>query len=348
MNTIRTPRHLLIPSLCLLLAACSGGASRDTDYGDIATGPALEVPPGMSAPDTRGAMELPKWEGGAKPVLPQVDGVRIERDGAQRWLVVDESVDALWPRLRAFWATAGLSLERDEEQLGIMETAWAENKRDLPDTWLRSIMPGLYAAPYRDKYRLRLERGESGGAEIYLSHYQIEEVAKGESFQWQSHPADAERLREIERRLMLHLGVPRVEVDRMLATADAAAAEAPRARVEKGPEGLRLSLDERFDRAWRHTRTALDGIGLVVDDHDRTQGLFYVSVIGDPSKGGGNGGWFDWFGGGDENARVKRRVQLLRADEKSTFIYLFDDQDRPMEEGQTRPLLELLAKQLNG
>jgi outer membrane protein assembly factor BamC len=56
-----------------------------------------------------------------------------------------------------------------------------------------------------------------------------------------------------------------------------AAAQADRARIEKGTDGVpKLVIDESFDRAWRRVGLALDRSGFTVVDRDRSTGVYYV------------------------------------------------------------------------
>jgi outer membrane protein assembly factor BamC len=50
-----------------------------------------------------------------------------------------------------------------------------------------------------------------------------------------------------------------------------------RAEVIKESDGsARLLLNDQFDRAWRRVGLALDRIGFVIEDKDRSNGLFFV------------------------------------------------------------------------
>jgi len=51
----------------------------------------------------------------------------------------------------------------------------------------------------------------------------------------------------------------------------------PKATITRTPEGgLSLKVNDQFDRAWRRVGLALDRVGFVVEDRDRSRGLYYV------------------------------------------------------------------------
>jgi outer membrane protein assembly factor BamC len=88
--------------------------------------------------------------------------VRIERDGNQRWLVVNRPPTSCGSPVREFWLENGFQLVVDQANLGIMETDWAENRAKLPQDIIRAtlgkVFDSLYSTGERDKFRTRLER----------------------------------------------------------------------------------------------------------------------------------------------------------------------------------------------
>ena len=67
-------------------------------------------------------------------MLPQVDKVRIERAGTQRWLVVQHAADKVWPVVKDFWQETGFIVNIESPEAGVMETDWAENRAKIRRT----------------------------------------------------------------------------------------------------------------------------------------------------------------------------------------------------------------------
>jgi outer membrane protein assembly factor BamC len=227
--------------------------------------------------------------------LPNVAKVRIERAGNQRWLVVPETPEKVWPIVREFWQGLGFLVKTEQPEVGVMETDWAENRAKIADDPIRSFLGkvanAVFSTGERDKFRTRLERGtEAGTTEIYISHRGMVEVYKSEareSTAWQPRPADTELEAEFLRRLMVRFGVEDARAKAQLASADVKTERAKLVRSGTGAgagDGA-LELTESFDRAWRRVGLALDRVGFTVEDRDRSKGYYFVRYV-DPQIDG--------------------------------------------------------------
>ncbi len=252
-----------------------------------------------------------------------VSGMRIERQGSQRWLVTPLSAEQIWPLVKAFWTERGFTLVTENAETGIMETDWAENRGKIPQDFIRRnlsfILEPLYSTGERDKFRTRIERVD-GGTEVYISHRGVEEVLQGQNkdtVNWRLRPADPQLEAEMLTRLMVRLGA-KEDVAR---PAVANAPQAPvRARALASQPGA-LEVDEGFDRAWRRVGLALDRSGFTVEDRDRSSGLYYVRYADPKLAGAQEPGFFaKLFGGGDKgNPGLQRyRIALKAAGDKTT------------------------------
>ena len=219
-------------------------------------------------------------------VLPAGGGMRVERQGQQRWLVVPMTPEQLWPQVRTFWEQRGFNLVVDDAKAGLLETNWAENRAKLPADIIRStigkVFGNLWDTGERDQFRTRVERTATG-SEVYIAHRGVEEVYttdRKEGTTWRARSADSQLEAEMLTRLMVSLGVR----DEPARTLVAAAPEAPvRARAVAG--GAAIEVDDPFDRAWRRVGLALDRSGFTVEDRDRTLGVYYVRYV-DPKNAG--------------------------------------------------------------
>src|SRR5262249_2123880 len=224
-------------------------------------------------------------------ILPEVKTARIERAGAQRWLVVQAPPERVWPAVKEFWQESGFLIKTEMPEVGVMETDWAENRAKIPDDVIRSILgkviDNMYSTSERDKFRTRLERGaQPGTTEIYISHRGVVEVwtntvsGAKDSTVWQPRPSDPELEAEFLRRLMVRFGV-----DETRAKAEVAQnVTLDRARIVTMQAGSgTLEPAEPFDRAWRRVGLALDRVGFTVEDRDRSNGWYFVRYV-NPEK----------------------------------------------------------------
>jgi outer membrane protein assembly factor BamC len=311
---MKSSTRAFLAAVCVpaLVAGCGLGemltGGKSVEYKSAGKLPPLEVPPDLTRPGRDDRYQVPdvspsgtatfsayNAERGGGPrsteVLPAAAGVRIERDGNTRYIVVTEAPDKLWTPVKEFWQENGFLLKVEIPDAGVMETDWAENRAKIPQDPLRNLLGKVldqaYSTGERDKFRTRLERTSSGGTEIFISHRgMVEQVVNSsrgmEGTVWEPRPADTELEAEFLRRLMVKLGVEDARAKSMLSP-DGKRQE--RARIVEGTDGASvLRVDEPFDRAWRRVGVALDRVGFTVEDRDRTKGIYFVRYA-DPQEG---------------------------------------------------------------
>ncbi len=102
-----------------------------------------------------------------KKVIENPDGMTIVKSGNLRWLVVEKSLDLLWPHVKDFWEDLGFRVLIANKRTGIIETEWMDTsdiKLDQKekgalstfDKWLDS----LSGFADKRKFRTRVEIGE--------------------------------------------------------------------------------------------------------------------------------------------------------------------------------------------
>ena len=298
-----------------LLAACSSSTleNKKVDYKSAKETKPLEIPPDIAAPATSDRYALPDAPGRAtatyseyaqdqpsrnqlQGVLPKIEGAHIERAGSQRWLVVNEPVEQVWPTLREFWQEMGFIVAVDNPQIGVMATDWAENRAKIPQSLLAQrlgkVLDQAYSAPERDRYRTRVERSADGkSTEIYISHQGAYEMYVTDANMrqtgrtvWQPRPPDPNLEAEMLTRLMVKFGT-----NQQVATAEVRSAKIePRAALTKANGQPVLTMKDDFDRSWRRVGLTLDRLGFAVQDRDRAGGLYYVKYM-NPTRRAGEG-----------------------------------------------------------
>lgn len=375
-------RWLLVAALCALSGCSSVGEMLEPDKIDYKSagkankGVKLEVPPDLTQlrSESRYSVDNPTGTATASTynaqrtagttntvapgkVAPDVDPaaeVRIARDGNQRWLVVKQAPEQLWPRIKEFWQESGFLLAIETPEAGVMETDWAENRAKIPQDFIRStlgkVFDSLYSTGERDKFRTRLERGPDGTTEIYISHRGAQEVLTGQQkdrSMWTSRPADPELEAEFLGRLMARLGT---DIKVAKAAVNEAKPVAQRARLAKDTAGSHVLVDESFDRAWRRVGLALDRVGFTVEDRDRARGLYFVRYIDqktDAEKKGGEPGFFArLFSSKDDKKPAQRYRILVNTAGEATRVSVQNEQGKAETGGSGDRILALLSDQL--
>ncbi|MGA9666156.1 MAG: outer membrane protein assembly factor BamC [Gallionella sp.] len=324
--------HIGIPAACLVaLAGCNTLASdgKPVDYG---TGAArvstLDLPPDLTRPviDERYKMpqantgnvttfsEYNKDVAGAKiddggDILPDFPNVHLERNAAQRWLVINDRAENVWPIVESFWQENGLKIKTEDRAAGIMVTDWAENlakfrklssQNDSEDT----ILFGTYPVGERDQYTTRLERSNNGAStEVYITQRGMEEIFSRDRkvARWEASGSDPEKEAIMLQRLMVRFGSSKARAADELAGNKPAPAAIPATAISAasgvpaitappelpGTAVLReisngstiIVMNDTFDRAWRKVGLSIDSAGLGVEDKDRERGVYYLRPI---------------------------------------------------------------------
>ncbi|MGH6639162.1 MAG: outer membrane protein assembly factor BamC [Polaromonas sp.] len=332
-----------------------------------AKAPSLDIPPDLTQLTRESRYVVPGTAvtassyqvGQAAPTLPTaalaVGDVRVERAGSQRWLVVGRPADKLWSPVRDFWLESGFLLAQDQENLGIMETDYAENRAKLPQDFIRSmlgkILEGIYSTGERDKFRTRLERRPDGGTEIYISHRGMVEVitgaksgvaSTGDSTVWQPRPADPELETEFLRRLMVKLGVTQ-EQSKALVAAGATKQTSRVAVVNNLPV---VQIDEGFERAWRRVGLALDRTGFTVEDRDRSQGTYFVRYV-EPVTNKTEPGFFSKLFSGSPAAVPPLKYRItVKSQGESTTVSVLNAQGAAESSANAQRIVQVIADDL--
>lgn len=316
MNLSKFKSIALACLLTLIVSGCDSIPFIDStsDYKSAGRSRPLEVPPDLTSISSSDTFTVPggattysdfskdqtEAQEVKEKVLPTSDNVRFVRAGSERWLVVKAPPEKVWPVVRDFWTDLGFAVRLENAQTGIMETEWADpkglNAANTKGTFMEKFdtyIDKLNGLQRKQKFRTRIDRGsEEETTEIYLSHrsitvnddqknrvltpygvidtgYKSEKQIKSEQDRATEEDIDAELLR----RLMVKLGVEEQRSHTIIASPVAE----NHATLNKESDGaLNLTLNDPFDRGWRRTGLALDRIGFVVEDKDRSSGLFFV------------------------------------------------------------------------
>ncbi|KXU86241.1 NlpB/DapX lipoprotein domain protein [Paraburkholderia monticola] len=215
-----------------LVAGCGTSSPTKIDYRSDSRSKqvSLAVPPNMidetsdqrSLPPQGGETSLTALKqvqaqapaGDSLVVVPPVQGIHIQRDGTESWLVLDNKTpDQAWPQIRRFWQEQGFLLVVDQRDKGVMETDWNETHAQINDGFIRNTlskaMGNSYVSSERNKFRTRLEAAPNGGTYVFVSQKGMREAITGtnnDSTQWQPKPNDPALEQEYLKRLMASLG----------------------------------------------------------------------------------------------------------------------------------------------
>ena len=242
----------------------------------------------------------------------QPTDMKIVKSGALRWLVVKKDRKVLWPHVIDFWEDMGFDVRKSSKRTGVMETEWIktsdlnQNKSSALtkfDQWLDN-MSGFAD---RRKFRTRVEDGqEPGTTEIYLSqrsaasgtmeherilaerkaatstprdNYELPEYIDPDGPKKEKLDISEERKlddfeidSELLTRLMIKLGASDLDAKKIVKNPTT---QVHAKLINQDNESF-IMLKDPFDRSWRRLSLALDIIGFLTEDKNRSDGILYV------------------------------------------------------------------------
>ena len=331
-------RVVLVVTLLLNLIACSstpgwkGIYSSEIKDKDMSK---LDVPPDLSQPNVSDSLALPNIAAAGStystftntsykgdkvtPANPQ--GVRVVRDGANQWLEINAPAEKLWSQLRVFFTEVGFEVKREDINLGIMETNWQENRASLPTNWFSKLLNRISSTGLRDKYRARLEKtNKPDVTRVFITHQGLKEHAAEEinsvKIWWATRPSDPELEAEMYQRFLIFRDISKADAKKLFAKANSK----ERTQIIDKNGTQMLQVGEGFARTWRRVGIALDRIGLLVEDRNRSDGVYYLRITEDfNDKIKEDKGWLSsLFSKG--NVKLKERYLLSVSDEKDKTI----------------------------
>ncbi len=286
--------YLTIILLSLLAVSCSkitdpvkklSLGNRVVNYQADEKVDSLVIPPDLTEPRAQGKFTEVNVMLNDVEIIKPIRNVEVKRDKYRRWLVVDLPPSEVWDLSKEFFRSYNFKIEKENQEIGILETDYLEIETKVPDKSLGEIRAGLakllqtqYGLPIADKYRVRIEpvKGQNK-SEVYLTLSSIGEVANGAIRVWQPRDKDVELETEMLLRLMVFLGSDRVEaISKIKSNVDSEEANVSVIASESGYATLVFPFDKK--QSWSYLGWALDELGVDIDDRDSLEGSYLIKV----------------------------------------------------------------------
>lgn len=289
----------LLPVLLPAIGGCSfmfgqDGVFRDTsrDYRQADELPVMQVPEGMQSDSLEEIYAIPEVaeRGSARSAelvprpAPLIAGsedqlVRIQRLGDDSWALIGFAPGQLWPQLRSFLSAANIQVARMDAREGIIESTYLE----------------LQGQPRPARFRFRVERGvQRGNSELHV----LQQFRSSDE-SWPEQSDDLELESEMLRGVAQFIANS-ADTAPVSMMAEQSISASGKVFIEEGPTERFIVLELPFDRAWASLARALELSGFEITDRNRSEGVYYVTYVGDEEEG--KSGWFGWLtGGGDEH-----------------------------------------------
>lgn len=263
----------------ITLSGCSTKTmdfDRRADYEATGSSKSLVIPPQVSRYAAVNDIMTVNGRRSAVPVVnPNVPSAALMGEGFRRWIRIEAPATAVWQRLEPFWASQGFVVKSSQPGIGVMETDWFE-MNDKGNGVLSELLSSLQSAPYRDKYRTRLDtRGNI--TDIYITHFS--QKSSGGTFGWVDAESEPELEIEMLRKLMIYLGYGEAAAERLLANAKVGENVDPVIAEMATLQGSQvLAIKQPYQEAWQTVGFALEGMGFVFIDKNFRDGYYIVKM----------------------------------------------------------------------
>lgn len=363
---LRSSKIVSLLMIFTLVSGCSWfGGTKSSSQGRRDS-QSLEVPPELSQPQTSDAMAIPvvtpaQARAGYPQanqqavvntaLLPPTPGARMKQEGGIRWAELESPPEVIWQESQGFFRSLGFEISYEDPRLGMMQTNWLSNRAYTNAGFFKSLFGGITVTGLRDRYRIRLERSDDPNiTRMYLTHQGLfEDVVEGDSGEninrvWRWRPNDPELEAEVLKRFLVFRGMDEKEAQQVVE----AKPPAERAVLQDVKNGQIVVVNDNFARTWRRTGVAIDRLGLLVTDRNRSEGLYYLKMSDEfVQQHKEDSGLFDkWFGHDEEKKATMTFILKLEDRGETTTVSLHDENGQLDNSAIAKKLNTLLYQQL--
>lgn len=221
------------------------------------------------------------------------DIVRISKLGERRWVILAQSPDVVWPKVKHFLSEQSIGIHSESAENGLIVTDWVDVEGQTGEFYdlVRTAKVADSVQGGRDYFLMRVEHGmKRGSAEVHIRYVNTNLTDESPSTEWPSESS-----------------VVQVEAETIQAVATSCANEisnrvssilgtniesSPKSVIELGEDGYaRLRLHVDFDRSWAAIVQALRRaeVDVLASDRDtRTMQIDVKALVelgGDSKKG---------------------------------------------------------------
>ena len=277
--------------------------------------------------------------------------VSYRREGNLRWIDFELSSADTWNLTHAFWKDLNFSMEKEDAEIGTLETEWLDLRQGTISAglgaYLDTFIGRVRDSGERDKFITRVEPNGDISS-VYVAHRRISAQFDREGLfsGYSPLPSDHQLETEILRRMMIY-AARTPEAEQETAFADDINEEETRADGDYDLQETRLLINKPAKESWLLVRIGLDRGGFTIEDQDHTERAYYIRHNGGPESqqifGKAETNFFNKLFG--EEQPILREIKLFLTEEGETTVVnvvAADDGDE-LTEAQQSVLLELLS-----
>ena len=267
--------------------------------------PLLPIPQQVADSRATGEYEVPRPQ--RLVAAEEVSEYSLQTSEDARWLVAMRAPSQVWASARQFFTDNGFQIAEERPQTGEFVTAWQTRDQLAP-----ALVRNLGLGEGETRVRVRVEPGvQRDTSEIFLVSVQ-RPAGSSADVAWPDAPVNAERDRVLLDELQAGLNSSTVEGGGSASLLAEREYDAP-SRVtlsEAGSGEPVLQLDTDFNRGWSSIGRALAASDILVEDLDRSLGVYYINLSEGAANPDEKPGFFSrLFGGAPDREEIEARAE---------------------------------------
>ncbi len=201
--------------------------------------------------------------------------VRIQRLGAEQWALVAEAPGQVWPQVRSFLTSAGISVARVDARAGLIETGWLE----------------LESQPVASRFQVRIEQGvQRGTSELHV----LQMIQAGDIQNWPATSDNPDQESEMLQAISQYIANSAADSAQVSMVANQGINATGKISLQESAAGEPyIALALPYERAWASLGRSLEKSTFSISDRDRSSGEYFAVFLGLDAEE--EDGWFDWL-----------------------------------------------------
>lgn len=266
--------------------------------------PLLPIPQQVADSRATGEYEVPRPQ--RLVAAEEVSEYSLQTSEDARWLVAMRAPSQVWASARQFFTDNGFQIAEERPQTGEFVTAWQTRDQLAP-----ALVRNLGLGEGETRVRVRVEPGvQRDTSEIFLVSVQ-RPAGSSADVAWPDAPVNAERDRVLLDELQAGLNSSTVEGGSASLLAEREYDAPSRVTLSEAGSGEPvLQLDTDFNRGWSSVGRALAASDILVEDLDRSLGVYYINLSEGAANPDEKPGFFSLiFGGAPDREEIEARAE---------------------------------------
>ncbi|GLQ31230.1 outer membrane protein assembly factor BamC [Litoribrevibacter albus] len=282
------------------------------------------------------------------------DGVQLRKLDDQRWIVVAQPPNQVWPLVRQFWDLHRIAVVYEQPKDGVLETRWIKRNDERQSLMARVKGRVFLGDDLLDKYHVSVEQGiRRGLTEVHLVQRSVglyESNSAPSAYEpneaWPKQSENLALSAAVIDELITFLAKQTVTGQSTSFLAEGIVGDSRVALVRNEDDYPILQLDARFDRAWASVVNSADDLVLKVTDRNRSEGQIFVTY--NPRAKEDEPGFFARLFGADEISESDQELLLnvVTLDEYRVQVVVLDKEGNVLDASQALKVLEFVQDRL--